>query len=59
MPNGIIIGVSKVIEKGIPGVMGVASVNQGGPSSSVKVPEPASWVSPPRFQGVLFPEGLK
>ena len=30
MPNGTIRGVSKAIEKGIPGVVGVPSANQGG-----------------------------
>ena len=42
MPNGTISGVSKAIEKGILGVMGVPSDSQGGPSSSVKVSAPAS-----------------
>ena len=42
MPNNTIGGVSKAIEKGVPGVAEVPSVNQGGPSSSVEVPAPAS-----------------
>ena len=46
MPNGTISGVSEAITKGVLGVMGVPSVNQGGPSSSIEVPAPASWVSP-------------
>ena len=59
MPNGTISGVSKVIEKGIPGVVAAPSVNQGGLSSSVKVPAPASQVSPSSFQGALFLEDCK
>ena len=46
MPNGTVSGVSEAITKGVLGVMGVPSVNQGGPSSSVEVPAPASQVSP-------------
>ena len=59
VPNGTISGVSKAIEKGILGVMGVASDSQGGPSSSVKVPAPASQLSPSSLQGALFLEGCK
>ena len=55
MPNGTINGVSKAIEKGVPGVMGAPSVNQGGASSSVEIPAPASQGSPSSFQGALFP----
>ena len=44
MPNGTISGVSKAKDKGILGVVGAPIVNQGGPSSSVKVPTSASQV---------------
>ena len=46
MPNNTLGGVSKAIEKNVPGVVEAPSVNQGGPSSSVEVLAPASWVSP-------------
>ena len=46
MPNSTIGGVSKAIEKGVLGVVGVPSVNQGGPSSSVEVSAPSNRVSP-------------
>ena len=59
VPNGTISGVSKEIEKGFLGVVGLPSVNQGGTSSSVKVPVPASRVSLSSFQGVLLLEGCK
>ena len=48
VPHGTIGGVSKAIEKGVLGVMGVPSANQGGPNSIFEVPAPASWVSPSR-----------
>ena len=40
VPTGMISGVSTVIEKGILSVIEVASINQGGPSSNVKVHAP-------------------
>ena len=59
MPTGIICGVSKVIEKGVLGIVEASSINQGGPSSSFKVPAPASQVPPSSFQGAVFAKGCK
>ena len=58
VPTGAISGVSKAIEKGVPGVVEVSRFNQGGPGSSFKVLAPASQVSPTSFQGAVFPGGF-
>ena len=57
MHTGKIYGASKVIKEGVLGVVEVSSVNQGPPSSSVKIPAPASQVSHFSFQGAI-PRGL-
>ena len=58
MPSSTKSGASKVIEKGVAGVIEVSSVNQGGPSGSIVILAPASQVSPTSFQGAVFPGGL-
>ena len=59
VPTGIISGVSTVIEKGVPGVVEAPSADQGGSSSSVAVPAPASQVSPSSFQTAVLLEGCR
>ena len=55
MPNGTIGMIREAFEKGFPGVIGAPSVNQGGASSSVEIPAPASQGLPSSFQGASFP----
>ena len=59
MPTSTISKVAIVIEKGVPGTVGVSSVKQGGPSSGVEVPAPVSQMPSSSFQGAVFPQGCK
>ena len=56
---GTVSGVSTVIEKGLPGIVEVPSVNWGGPSSSVKVLAHTRQVSPSSLQGAVLLEGCR
>ena len=59
VPTGAISGVSKAIEKGVPGVVEVSRFNQGGPGSSFRYLHLLVRCHPLASKVLYFPEGFK